>query len=62
MKCDEVKIIFLPFYKTLKVECIMQTAFTFPELEPYWPHEKDLPRIGRSWLSNMIYTVVGPRF
>ena len=40
----------------------MEVAYTFPELEPYWPHERDLPRIGRGWLFNMVNTVVGARF
>ena len=52
----------MPFYDNLTVELISANALKFPEIEPYWPHERDLPRISRGWLCNMIHTVVGARF
>ena len=52
----------MPQYENLSVEMITAEAIKYKELEPYWPHERDLPRIGRSWLCNMIHTVVGSRF
>ena len=59
---DQVKVITVPFYENLTVEIITNEALKYPELEPYWPHERDLPRVSRSWLCNTIYSVVGPRF
>ena len=62
IKCDNVKVIYVPYYESLTVELITLEALKYPEIEPYWPHERDLPRINRGWLCNMINTVVGPRF
>ena len=62
VRCDDVKVIYVPYYDTLTIELISAEALKFPEIAPYWPHERDLPRINRSWLCNMINTVVGARF
>ena len=59
---DAVKWITVPYYENLTVDEITKEAIKFPELEAYWPHERDLPRLGRAWLCNMILSVIGPRF
>ena len=59
---DGVKWISVPYYENLTVDEITKEAIKFPELEIYWPHERDLDRVSRTWLCNMIHSVVGPRF
>ena len=62
MPNDHVSVIYVPQYENLTVEEILIEAKKFKELEPYWPDERDIVRIGRSWMCSMINTVIGPRF
>ena len=55
-------MVYVPYYESLTMEIISAEALKYPEIEPYWPHERDLPRINRGWMCNMINTVVGARF
>ena len=62
IKCDDVKVIYVPQYENLTVEIILTHARKFKELEPYWPDDRDIPRIGRTWLCSMLNPVIGARF
>ena len=60
--CDDVKVIYVPQYDNLTVEEILLQGKRYKELEGYLPHERDIPRVGRSWLCSMLNTVIGARF
>ena len=59
---DSVKVINVPHYESLTVDEIVTQGKRYKELDAYWPDERDMQRIGRSWLCNLIYTVAGSRF
>ena len=52
----------LPHYDGLTTENLLSIRGDHPELNDYFPEERDLPKIPRAWLANVIYTIVGDRF
>ena len=52
----------VPMYKGLTIDNILAEGRKFPEVENYLPDEKDLHRLPRQWLANVIYTIVGEEF
>ena len=62
VKCNDVKVIFVPQYDNLIIKDIVNFAKDCQEMNIYWPHDRDIPRIGRSWLCTMIHTVIGDKF
>ena len=47
VKCDQVKIIFIPQYDKLTIETILDQAAFHPEVKDYLPDERDLPKLPR---------------
>ena len=52
----------VPHYDELSRSEIVQHASQYLELMHYVPHDRDVIRVGRGWLCNMIHSVVGNRF
>ena len=52
----------LPHYDGLTTENLLNIRADSPQLNEYFPEERDLPKISRAWLANVIYTIVGDRF
>ena len=52
----------VPMYKGLTIDSILAEGRKCPEVENYLPDEKDLHRLPRQWLANVIYTIVGEEF
>ena len=49
-------------YKGLTIDNILAEGRRSPEVNNYLPDEKDLHRLPRQWLANVIYTLVGEEF
>lgn len=52
----------VPMYKGLTIDNILAEGRRNPEVSNYLPDEKDLHRLPRQWLANVIYTLVGEEF
>ena len=52
----------IPQYDGLKVERILDFAADHPQVFAYLPVKKEMRKISRQYLGNVIYTVVGARF
>ena len=52
----------VPMYKGLTIDNILAEGRRNPEVNNYLPDEKDLHRLPRQWLANVIYTLVGEEF
>ena len=49
----------LPHYEGLTTENLLSIRADFPQLNDYLPEERDLPKLPRAWIANVIYTIVG---
>ena len=65
IKCDQVKVIQLPYYDGLCIEDILkfakeakngQSLLALPEVE------KEVLKLPRAYIANVIYTIVGEEF
>ena len=52
----------VPMYKGLTIDNMLAEGRRSPAVNNYLPDEKDLHRLPRQWLANVIYTLVGERF
>ena len=52
----------VPMYKGLTIDNMLAEGRRSPEVNNYLPDEKDLHRLPRQWLANVIYTLVGEEF
>ena len=46
----------------MTTENLLNIRGDYPQLSEYFPEERDLPKIPRAWLANVIYTIVGDQF
>ena len=52
----------LPHYEGLTTANLLAIRDSYPQLNEYFPDERDLPKVPRAWLANVTYTVVGDEF
>ena len=57
-----MKVISIPQYEGLKVECLLGFANIYPRVLEYLPIEKEVKKLTRSYIGNVIYTIVGEPF
>jgi hypothetical protein len=57
-----VKVINIPQYDGLKVELFLGFIQQYPVVYSYLPVEKEIRKLTRSYLGNVIYTIVGQPF
>ena len=63
IKCADVKVIQIPQYKGLSVEDILTTAKLMPEVMRALPEqEKEIYKLPREYIGNVIFTIVGEDF
>ena len=62
IKCDDVRVCFVPHYDGLSVEKILEWATFFEDVDNYMPDERDRPKLPRQWVCNVVLSVVGPDF
>ena len=62
MKCDNLRHIAVPFYEGLTVQAMLHESLKYPQVADYLPEEKDLAKVPRQWLANVIFSVAGEPF
>ena len=54
--------LFVPMYETLSVRYILDVADAHAEVLEYLPDQKDVPRLPRQWIINVLFTILGGDF
>jgi hypothetical protein len=62
IKCDAVKVIDVPQFEGLAIQQIFEFAMNSPAIEAVLPPSKEICKLCRSYLANVIYTVMGEPF
>ena len=59
INASDIKVLHVPFYKGLTIEEILEVGKKKPELMNYLPEERDMHRLPRYFIVNVVYTIVG---
>ena len=63
VKADKVKTIQVPHFDGLTFDTMLHNAKKHPGLIQYLPsEEREIEKLHRAYLANLIYTIVGERF
>ena len=62
VKCDRVSYIYVPQYKALSIEHILQRLKKHPQVFDYLPEEQDWGRLPRQFICNIANTIIGKPF
>jgi hypothetical protein len=62
IKCDAVKIIAVPQFEGLSIREIFDFSLSNAQVQKCLPPSKEILKLSRSYLSNVIYTIVGEPF
>ena len=54
-----IKTLYVPLYKGLSVDDLLKKAEETPAITDYLPDKRDIPRLPRQWIANVLYTVIG---
>ena len=57
-----MKFINVPQYEGLKTDAVLQWVRPFNDVFDYLPDGRDMDRMPRAWITNVIYSVVGQPF
>ena len=60
--CTDVKFIFVPQYEQLSAERIIEKSTEWPIVNDYLCDERDLHRLPRQFICNLIFSLVGQPF
>ena len=59
INASDIKVLHVPFYKGLTIEKLLEEGKKKPELMNYLPEERDMHRLPRYFIVNVVYTIVG---
>ena len=62
IKCDDVKVVDVPQFEGLAIKDIFDFACNSTDVENALPPPKEISKLSRSYLSNVIYTLMGEPF
>ena len=62
IKCNELKMIFVPYYPNLTIEKFLSLLVRYPEVREFLPEDRDIPKLPRGWICNVFFTIVGTPF
>jgi hypothetical protein len=60
--CENVRYVFVPQYKSLSIEKILERRKEHAAVSYYLPDEVDFHRLSRQWVCNVFSTVAGSPF
>ena len=60
--CDEVKVIDVPQFEGLTIQTMFDFAKSKQAVENALPPPKEIAKLSRAYLANVIYTILGQRF
>ena len=55
----DIQVLFAPHYKGLKIQSFLEEGYKDPNVKHYLPDQKDLYRLPRQYIVNIIYTLIG---
>jgi hypothetical protein len=50
---------FVPQYEFLSLEDIIEFAFGYNEVQEYFPVQREMRKMARQYICNLVYTIVG---
>ena len=62
IKSKDIQTIFIPMYKGLTIETILEKGKECPEVAHFLPEERDLGRLPKQWIADITYTVMKEPF
>ena len=62
IKSDQAKHINVPQFEGLSIKDMQAFATAYPQLARYFPIEKEMEKLPRQYIANVIYTIVGNPF
>ena len=62
IKCDDIKFLHVPQYENLNIVCILEQARKTDRVNFYLPEDRDMHKVPRQWLINIVYTIIGNPF
>ena len=62
IKCDNVKVIDVPQFEGLSIREIFDFSINSVEVQNCLPPSKEILKLSRAYLSNVIYTIMGEPF
>ena len=62
IKSENVKYLHVPCYEGLTIEAIREMSKENDEVHRHFPDERDIRRLPRQWIINIVYSIVGEPF
>ena len=62
IKAEEAKNLHVPAYEGLTVEAILDIGQQHAEVRRHLPDERDIRRLPRQWIINVVYSLIGDSF
>lgn len=62
IKAKDIQVFNVPQYEGLGIEQILEKGQDHPQIANYLPDERDIPRLPRSFIVNVTYTLMGEPF
>ena len=62
LKCENAKHLHVPMYESLTVATILKFGQRSEKLQSYLPEERDMAKLPRQWIINIIYSLCGDSF
>ena len=59
IKSSDVQVLFAPLYKGLSIEAFLAEAKKYPGTMDYLPDPRDMHRIPRQFIVNVVHTIIG---
>ena len=59
---DQIKTVYVPQYKNLTLEKILEFIAEHNRVELFLPDDIDLPKVPKQWIVNICAAVLGPTF
>ena len=60
--CDDIRTLACPQYEGLSIESILEEATQDKRVKTYLPDERDMHKVPRQWIVNIVYMIVGEPF
>jgi len=62
IKCEAVKVISIPQFEGLTIPDLLDFAKGYPAIAHAFPVEKEISKLSRAYIGNVIYTLIGEIF
>ena len=62
VKAEDAKNLHVPMYKGLSIDAILEKARQDENVVAHLPDERDISRLPRQWIINVVYSLIGEQF